>query len=233
MINTMRNPLIIFLFITLVCLSSCHGQQKDNSRSYYKQYVVGSIPSADNFSKLNEFEEEMDSMFKDRKETGLLQIRDFKNNRGRIFMTGYDNDIPHQGDSVISSICSCSIEKDTLYVDMSVGFFGGAGFPIKIFGKDFESSFFEYTDDAESYKTNPSDTASYGMISVKNKFQYLVIDKQPAFKPGQQLTGYLTFTSGNYYNKNGTHLDTLYVAGRLYFTCHTKPDIGIHRWGLN
>ncbi len=240
-------PAFILLLIAFAILS-CHKQQKDDGRTFNKEYIVGSIPSADKFSKLSKNEEEIDSSFNDYdKYTDSLVSsnpkykdviadtkRDFKNNRARTFMTYYTNGNPHKGDSVLSFPCFCATQKDTLYVSMVIGFFGGDGFWIKLHDKDFESGYLTYTDDVKPYKTDLFDTAFYDLIEVKSKFQNLVIDRTPSFKAGQQLTGYLTFTSRNYYERNiGTRLDTVYVAGRLYFTCHTRPSLGMRKWGLN
>jgi hypothetical protein len=246
--HTMRRNLFILLFIAFA-ISSCHERLKDDGQTYNKKYVVGSIPSTDKFSELSKNEEELDSMFnaEDKytdslaasnpiyKEKAVLQqINDFKNNRARIFMTRYTNGNPGRGDSVLAFPCFCAIENDTLYMSMVVGFFGGDGLWIKLNGKDFESGYLTYTDDVKPYKTDLSDTAFYGIIYVNSRFQNLVINKKPTFKTGQQLSGHLTFTTRNYYEKNiGTQLDTAYVAGRLYFTCHTRSSGGKHRWGLD
>lgn len=60
-------------------------------------------------------------------------------------------------------------------------------------------------------------------ISVVSKYQYLQLDKEPNYKVGQQLSGYLTLTSNNYFSNNyGEKLDTNFVKAKMKFTCITK-----------
>jgi hypothetical protein len=239
--------IVWFVSLTIPILSSCHGQLKDDGKTYNKEYIVGTIPTIDNFSKLSENEVEIDSIFGDYekhtdslvssnpkyKETGLAQKRDFSNNRSRVFMENYNNGNQQTGDSAISMPCSCFVDKDTIFISMIIGFFGGVGFDIKLFGNNFESNFFIYTDDVKPYKPDLLDTVFYSQLSVKNKFQSLVVDKKPTFKTAQQITGYLTFTSKNFYEKAiYNSLDTAYVKGRLYFICNTSKANKERKWGL-
>jgi hypothetical protein len=106
---------------------------------------------------------------------------------------------------------------------MAVGFFGGIGFTIKIYENSFVSSYYEYTDDVRPYKVNLNDTAFYSSVTVDNRCQSLILDKEPSHKQGEQITGYLTYTTKEYYErKNVDRLDTIYVSGKIYFTCNTK-----------
>ncbi|HET6993923.1 MAG TPA: hypothetical protein VFI06_03020, partial [Chitinophagaceae bacterium] len=58
----MRPNLFILLFIAFA-IPSCHAQQKDDGRTYNKEYAVGSIPSVNNFLTLTKQEKELDSLF--------------------------------------------------------------------------------------------------------------------------------------------------------------------------
>jgi len=72
------------------------------------------------------------------------------------------------------------------------------------------------------YKSNIADKTFSDMAKAKSKYQYLVLEQLPAFKTGQQLTGYLTLTSNQFYELIANdRLDSTYVTGRIYFTCNT------------
>ena len=150
----------------------------------------------------------------------------FRNNRGRIITNTYTNNSLVKNESAaygsMAIPCDCVVEKDTVFVNMVIGFFGGFGYDIKIYKDSFQSSFFEYTDDVKPYKSNISDTAFTDFVTAKSKYQYLILDKTPAFQHGQQLTGLLTLTTNHYYNLAGDKLDSTFVTGKVYFTCTTK-----------
>ena len=124
-----------------------------------------------------------------------------------------------------STRCECNIYKDTLLITMGIGFFGGIGFNLEIIKDNFEANFSEYTDDVKPYKSNLNDTAFYDYFHVKSKYQFLVLNDKPSFQTGLQLTGYMTFSSNNFYvQKYDNQLDTNYVTGKLYFTCKTRQE---------
>ena len=53
--------------------------------------------------------------------------------------------------------------------------------------------------------------------------KFLTLDKLPEFKPGQQLTGSLTYTTENYYAQSaGDKYNAIYVTGKLFFTCKIR-----------
>jgi hypothetical protein len=119
--------------------------------------------------------------------------------------------------------CDCYIHNDSLIIKMGVGFFGGFGFNIQLTGSKFQSFFYNYIDDVKPYKLNLSDTTLENFIKVKSKYQSLILNKKPTFISGQQLTGYFTFTSTNYFEQNADKtFDTNYVSGKIYFTCKTR-----------
>lgn len=104
---------------------------------------------------------------------------------------------------------------------MSVGLFSGMAVEIVLFKNNFQSFYTESTDNFKSLKYNLRDTALMDEITLRSKFQGLVLNEKPSFKAGQQLTGYLTFTSPLYFSKQevGEPLDSCYVTGKAYFTC--------------
>lgn len=53
-----------------------------------------------------------------------------------------------------------------------------------------------------------------------------MLDDKPTQKIGQQLTGLLNFTTENYYEKNQSHsLDTIYLKGKIFFTCQITDKV--------
>jgi hypothetical protein len=225
----MRTPFVIFLFIALVSIFSCQGQQ-DDGRTYNKEYVVGSIPLMNDFLTLTKVEKELDSLFNSdfkgisgsQKRRGLSTIS-FSNNRARIVLYETTNGKQQQKDPSIKkgmpTMCRCALNGDTLEINMAVGFFGGVGLKIKVYGKKFGSWFFQENDNVENLKTTLADTSFSSRVIIENNSQYLIFDRQPNFKPGQQITGYFTFTSEKYFEKKGQNIDTISASGKIHFTC--------------
>lgn len=226
----------------LLLFSSCKGQQ-DNGKTNNQAYVISEIPEKDDFLKLTDHEKAVDSIFggydrtvdsllmkDDRlKANLLLQKRSFIDNRGRIYLQAYENGKPTKVDSAfyrgMPAPCECLVKKDTVLVSMGIGFFGGMAFNVAISKDNFQSSYYLYIDDVKPYKASLKDSFS-NELTVKSKYQYLILDKQPTFQEGQQLSGYLTMTSQDYYeNSYGEKLDTNYVSGKIQFTCTAKRKL--------
>ncbi len=236
----MKQTIIATLIILL--FNSCSGQQ-DNGKTNNQTYIISEIPDKEDFLKLTDHEKAVDSIFGDYDKTvdslllkddrlkgnPLLQKRAFLDNRGRIYLQAFENGKPAKVDSAFSrgmpAPCECQVKKDTVFVSMGIGFFGGMGFNVAVFKNSFQSSYYLYIDDVKPYKGNLKDSFSND-LTVKSKYQYLILDNQPTFQEGQQLSGYLTMTSQNYYeNSYGNHLDTNYVVSKIYFTCSTKRKL--------
>lgn len=228
----------IIATLILLLFNSCKGPQ-DNGKTYNRTYVISEIPEKDDFLRLTDHEKEVDSIFvsydktvdsfllKDErlKENSLFQKPAFIDNRGRIYLQAYENGKPVKVDSAFSrgmpAPCECLVKQDTVFVSMGIGFFGGIGFNIAVSKNSFQSSYYLYIDDGKPYKANLKNNFS-NELTVKSRFQYLILDNKPVFKEGQQLSGYLTMTSQNYYeNSYGNQLDTNYVVSKIYFTCTT------------
>jgi hypothetical protein len=201
---------------------SCNSKQEnDNSRTYNATYQIASIPEMESFNTYTEIERIMDSSM------NQFSQNDFSNNRSRIFIHTFINNKLQQGESTkyesLPMPCACYTEKDTIYVNITIGFFAGLGYNIKIYKDRFESNYFEYTDDVKPYKANITDSAFTDYLLAKSKDQYLILNKKPTFKLDEELIGFLTLTSNNYYSIGiGSSLDTSYVSGKLYFKCKVK-----------
>lgn len=233
---------IAFYFLALFI--SCNGQV-DIGDKFNSKFSVGQITALNNFFVLNNdekyldsinnsFDKSIDSLIKQDTIQTFIKKKDFLNNRSRILLTEVANGIETIKDKDkidkdgFSAQCDCGIFKDTLFINSGIGFFGGAGLSIKVFGNNFQSGFYEYIDDVKPYKLTL--TSEYtDDIFVESKYQYLQLDKQPNFKIGQQLTGYLTMTSKEFFeNRFGEKLDTNYVKVIMRFTCLTKNIIDRH-----
>jgi hypothetical protein len=229
---------LIATFIMLF-FTTCTGDQ-NNSKTNKQTYVISESPGKNDFLNLTDHEKKVDSIFafydksvdslllKDDKvkENPLLQKRSFINNRGRIYLKAFENGKSATVDSAfytgMPAPCECLVKDDTVFVNMGIGFFGGMAFNIVITKSDFQSYYYLYIDDVKPYKASLKDSFS-NELTVKSKFQHLIIDHKPTFQEGQQLSGYLTMTSASYYEYSyGQKLDTNYVSGKVYFTCTTK-----------
>src|SRR5262245_58769426 len=227
----MRSPLLIALAM-LVSIVSCKNKPAADRTTYHKTYEIGKVPGIDSFYILNEVEKQADSQ--SRKYPDVPGINDFKNNRSRLYLdSGYDeatNEVK-KFPSAEPMPCGCAIRSDSLLIGTGIGFFGGRFYEIGLSKNEFESGFYIYTDDTKPFKSSLSDSFS-SEAKVKSKYQYLILSEKPTFKPGQQVTGLLTFTMHPLYEdqQNG-RLDTTVVSGKLYFTCKTK-EYKERRWDL-
>ena len=119
--------------------------------------------------------------------------------------------------------CQCDLNGDTIFISSIIGFFGGMGHGIKVFKDSFESYYILYIDDVKPYKHNLTDSVFTDNLSVLSKYQTLRLTEKPVFKSGQHLTGLLTFTSKDFYERPvGDKIDTNYVRGKMFFTCQVK-----------
>jgi|GEM_PF-3573468 len=211
------------VFSILIATWSCKHKARVSSPYVYNPiYDIGEIPKLNGFQTYNTYEKTFDSIMA--KEQSPLHDF-FKYNRGRIFITNYENgkQKPVQkpfdlGDPVL---CQCELHRDSLKISMATGFFGGFGFTINLNEDKFDLYYFEETD-GDYFKSKLTDTSFKRLVTVKSKFQSLLLDERPTMKEGQQLTGFATYTSAKYYTKGIRNmLDTAQVSGKFYFTCKT------------
>jgi len=211
------------IFITMVILLFSCREQAINENIYSETYTVGKIPGLKSFETYNELDKRTEKILKS--VDSLNPSEAFGKNRSRIFMESYSNGKKAPQDSAfyqgLPTPCYFEMTGDTLVFRVGIGFFGGMGVEIAIFKNKFQSSYFLYTDDVKPYKYNLSEDFTNN-IRLKSKYQTLILNEQPTFKAGQQLTGYLTFTSPVFFERSLQNLDSNYVKGKLYFTCLTQ-----------
>lgn len=222
----MKTQKVLFVFLFFITYFTCFGQENNI-------YSIGKIPEMSSFLNINDIEKQMLPMFEEinfssdsLNQNGKFK-KDFIHNRSRMFMNSYTDGKANPRDTSFHSglpvPCTCTINHDSIFVYMNFGFFGGFGFDIIIAGNQFQSQFFEYTDDVKPYKLSMSDTLFSNFIKVDNVSQTLIFDKKPTFAIGQQITGYLTYSSSSYFEQiTANSLENKYVSGSLYFTCKTR-----------
>jgi hypothetical protein len=230
-ISSVARTSILILLTALVASISCKTGTKDDGKTYNKTYSIGVIPNIDSFYTLKENEKRIDSMefqFKD-----VTWVKEFRSNRGRVFAQTWENGKPAEQDESLSTgmpmPCRCYVSNDSIIIDMSIGFFGGASYEILVMKDSFQSQFVTYADNIKPYKSHRDDTAFSGEAVAKSKYQHLLLSEKPTFRPGQQLTGFLTFTTYPYYEEKFGSLDSIYEAGRIFFTCATRK-YSLTRW---
>lgn len=146
------NSFFYILFFAL--LISCNNKKTDTNH-YYEKYETGSIPGLNDYMRYTKEEEQMDSLQASfqlqmdslrRKDSLQLtgrygQFNSFNNNRSRVYMQSYTNNIPDSNDFTrhgsLPMLCNAGMEKDTLIISTGVGFFGGLGFTVKIYKDRF------------------------------------------------------------------------------------------------
>lgn len=218
----MLNRNFIAFCIILTCFSCEHEVKVQRPDTYNHTYDVGDIPKQLDFQTYNAYEKTFDSiMAKEQSPSHEF----FKYNRGRIFMTNYENGKQKPAkkpfDSGAPVLCQCKLHHDSLTISMAAGFFGGFGFTINLNKDKFDLNYFEQTD-GDYFKSKLADTNFRRLVTVKSKFQTLLLDGKPTMKEGQQLTGFATYTSAKYYIKGIRDIpNTVQVSGKFYFTCKT------------
>ncbi len=230
----------IFSFILcMACVLPVVGQVT-RENTYNTRYDVGDIPGVGDFMILSEKEQELDSLFRQIAQVSdsmpgedsvaqnsHLERMDFKSNRSRVSMEMYRNGENQPSDSLLKqgypTTCTCFMTNDTIFVKSFIGFFSGMGIDVKITNGKFQSGFFVYADDAMPYKSALSDTIFQRSLDPGAKYQYMILDTEPDFQNGHQMTGLLTITTNEFFEKNNEgNIDRITLKGNIYFTCKVR-----------
>ena len=209
---------VLAIFLVPVTFISCKG----NTTQYIKKYSVGPVGGSGDFSKLTPNELEIDSILKE----SPMYRPEYRNNRSRIYLKESENNQDQPMDPVFDkgagAPCFCSLSKDTIYVNTSLGFFGGYVFELKIY-KDEGMFSFMPTLDQRVFKVNLSDSTFQDQIAVPSVIQKMTLEAKPNFSPNEQITGLVEFTTNTYYvKKNEKMVDTVFNSGKVHFTCVLK-----------
>jgi hypothetical protein len=203
------------------------GTAKDQADSLYS---TGSLEGAAGFYVLTPAELQIDSI----QNANPLMKADFRKNRSRIWLEEFKDSSPAELDPLFGTgapaACMGAVDRDTIFIKTSLGFFGGYVFLIKIYGNQFRFSYIPVMDE-DVYKRSPADSAFARQISVMPRFQQLILRTRPGFEVGDSISGILQFTTADYFVKRavGTtrnEVDTVYNSGKIFFDCVTdkKPE---------
>lgn len=262
--NIFRIKNIVIILIFFVCYTSCNGQDKFNI-----EYNVGTIPNIFKFEKMTQNEIRIDKLMnkhhteslqcmldgtafiegvseKDKQkaiEYEKIKFQRYKDNRSRYYLDLFINDKKddkHFEDiDTLATECGCYLSGDTIKVKMGIWVFGGFAFSIDLTKNKFTSKYWEDTHKQPIYKTNLTDSSLVDNIFIGNEEQSLLLNSNPTFTLNENILGYLTFKTKNYYRTseyesglakdvyNGKSMDKLNMAGSLYFKCKVrKKTIG-------
>lgn len=257
-----KNLRIRHIFLTLtfaLVLTSCNGQDKYNS-----EYSVDTIPTIAKFEKMTEREFYIDTLTDRHNKEKLQRMIDgsafregvpeedkqriieyqktisqrYKDNRSRYYLELTVNDKKDkdhfEGVDTLTSECGCYLSGDTIHIKMGMWVFGGFAFEIDLNKDKFKSSYWEDTHKQLIYKTQLTDTALVDNVYVENEEQSLILENKPNFSVGENILGYLTFKTKNYYRAsdyesglgkdvyNDKNMDRLNMKGSLYFKCKVR-----------
>lgn len=218
-------------FLLFICLLIIRHLSEAQISQYNRMYTSGKIDPSEKFPDLSPAELRLDSVY-----SAFKPGTPFRENRSRIYCYIYINgELQKNSDSCfqkgLPAFCDCFTSADTLFISTGAGFFGGFGFYITVEKNSFESSFYEYIDDVKPYKSNLSDTAFTNVIHVKNKYQYLIFEGKPAFKPDEVVIGQLFYTTKPYYEEdNSLNLRNIFVKGKIFFTCRPRAKMPMEMW---
>ncbi|MEO7121161.1 MAG: hypothetical protein ABIY62_08690 [Ginsengibacter sp.] len=149
-------------------------------------------------------------------------------NRCKIFM----KESSSKPDPKVDSIpwmppCSCYILKDTLLVIMSNGIMMDAytGLAIKIYKDTFSFNYYEVVTPgswSRRFANNDTDSVTNTSLSPANRYQFLLLKNKPSIKTAKNLTGYLSFTTDDFFELKEKGVVKQHLSGSLLFTCKTK-----------
>ncbi|MBN8837071.1 MAG: hypothetical protein J0I09_07420 [Sphingobacteriia bacterium] len=256
---------LLLLITTSFFTSIVLGQTKTN----FKNFLVGQIPNISKFEQMNKYELQFDSIYAERiklvdsliktdnvidpayKEKTTQELKQeiiedmklrspvYRNNRSKYYFNYFKNNkIDQETLKVLKNFtyispCDCYLSNDTIKVSMGLGGFGFWGFSVEITKDKFNSQYFVGDVETKNYKTKLNDTLGYSIV-VKNDFQNLIINTKPNYTVGQNITGYLSFKTNNYYSPSdkanydiedkyiSKNMDKLYLKGSLYFKCTVR-----------
>jgi hypothetical protein len=220
-----KRPLI-FLVFAIGILQACN-QSSTNANAFTDTYSVEPIPNIESFYKLSPEEKHTQQLKEKRDQTrNPNDKKGWLNNRSRMLLKSYSNGKELTANTPlkkgIPAPCKCSLNGDTVTITTGLGLQAGFGFILKIYNTHYKASYYEYTDDFKIFKNNLNDASLSKSIRVGNQYQSLIFKEQPTFQFGQQLTGYLDFTSVPYYQLQSKKLAKHHLKGKLYFTCGTQ-----------
>lgn len=251
-----KNGLVL---LTLLCFNYSSGQQK-----YNPEYSIAPIPQISRFEEMTQNETRIDTLMARHNKEKLQRMLDgtafiegvsaedrqkaieyqtihyqrYKDNRSRYYLDLIVNDKKSytsvEDRDTLTTECSCYLSGDTIKVKMGIWVFGGFAISIDITKKKFTSSYWEDTHKQPIYKANLTDSSLVDNILVENETQSLILESRPAFKPDENIFGYLTFATNNYYrtseyesglapdNYSQKTMDKINRVGSLYFKCKLR-----------
>jgi hypothetical protein len=155
-------------------------------------------------------------------------IAKYAKNFSRLIDVLHESDRPKEYSDTVVRRCFCYWTNDTMYMRFDGR--EGDDIIITLHGDSFQFHATRTTDFG-GWLQEINDTVLTPFLLLSGKHQYLKLNTKPLFQEGQQLTGYLAYTTQYYYFNWGlVGRDTLpafkrYVTffqrGKLYFTCQT------------
>lgn len=207
----MKLPITIFIcvFFFIAC------SMLNETQSRFEKYKIGQFEGYSDFFILSEKEMELTKQ-------GQVFSSRSNSNRARFGLFEPTDSTPKViksiNENVLPMPCNGKLIEDTLRITIAMGLFGGIGCQIDVVKDKFNSSFIEWSDHP-AFKTSLNSPLVSSVLIPYSK-QRLILDKQVSFEKGQQITGYLDFTSEKYYHKV-TQVDIDSTSHRIVaqFTC--------------
>ncbi len=125
----------------------------------------------------------------------------------------------------VTTNCDCTLAGDTLNIKMGIWVFGGVAINLQLTGNNFKGIYWEDTHEQKVYRANPGDTVLTDNMQVEIAESTLVLEQQPSYKLGENLLGYFTFKTADYYKLNYEEgpvtgpFDKMNLKGNLHFKC--------------
>jgi hypothetical protein len=126
--------------------------------------------------------------------------------------------VPQKKDSLVTfnMPCSCSFNKDTLGVTVTLGYEGGSAYMALITAKGFSTEYMIYARMPDFSKNKKEWTREIYVPTISGK---LTVSKTWPYKRDELLFGIYEFQTQPFYQRAGNAIKQRYEKVRIYFSC--------------
>jgi hypothetical protein len=229
-------PIIFGILLATVCEA-----QTIDSISYNKNYIIGPVPRFNEIMKFNKEDSKLEKNGK-KLHQHILKLHheqgtkyngpryDYTKNRARVTLETFRNGHLSEKDNNANQAamhCECELENNERIV-LKIGFGLAASFAynLTIEGDSFETHYIPLYFGTPKYTKDLKDSIMVSNLVTLSQTQYMILDQRPTFRANQQIKGYITFSSYDFYEKTSSEtFDTLRINAKAHFTCNVFKRI--------
>ncbi|MCR6637559.1 MAG: hypothetical protein NVV82_00780 [Sporocytophaga sp.] len=213
----------------------CEAQTLDTI-SRNKTYVIGPMPEFNEIMKLNKEDSKLEKNGK-KVHQHILKLHNekgtryngprynYSNNRARITLETFRNGHLSEKDNNAKDAamhCECELENnEKITIKIGFGLSAAFAYNLTIEGDSFETHYIPLYFGTPKFKNDLKDPIMVSSIVTLSQNQYMILDQKPTFRENQQISGYITFSSYNFYEHTSPEIfDTLRINAKAHFTCN-------------